>query len=202
MERVIEEHVVPARRAATGTVRAGQVLRITDVHGGQVADFCSFNRHDPAEHCDVVYTTLHAERWRLGLGDVLRTRDMRPLWTIVADTNGVHYSGGDFCSGPLQRVFEGNPDPAARGCREILEEAIAPFGLTPLHLSAVSCFNVFMRVDYGADGSMRILDPTTRPGDHVELRAEMDALWAASVCPGAKANTAAGELRFTLLQRD
>jgi uncharacterized protein YcgI (DUF1989 family) len=185
--------------AATGTLHRGQVLRITDVYGGQVADFCSWNRHDPAEHCDVIYTTLNAERWKLGEGDVLYSRDMNPMWTIVADTYGTHYSGGNFCSGPLLRTFEGNPD-ATRGCREALEEAIAEHGLSPLHLSVAACFNVFMHVPYREDGSMTIERTVTLPGDHIDLRAEMDILWAVSVCPGGKPHgDGDGALRFSIV---
>jgi uncharacterized protein YcgI (DUF1989 family) len=103
---------------------------------------------------------------------------MRPLWTIAKDTVGVHYFGGGFCSRPLNE-FEGVNQ---HGCRDTLEEALATHDLSPLYLSPSACFNVFMNFPYGADGKWDILRPTTKPGDHVDLRAEMDALWAVSCC--------------------
>ncbi len=196
----MQGEVVDQGGTTTGTLRRGQVLRVTDVHGGQVADFCSWNLDAPEEHCDVIYSTLMAERWRLGRGDVLYSRDMNPMWTIAEDSYGTHYSGGNFCSGPLLRTFERNADPAARGCREGLEDAIAGHGLSPLHLSAASCFNIFMHVPYREDGSMIIERTETAPGDHIDLRAEMDILWAVSVCPGGKPHAGtSGALRFSVL---
>jgi uncharacterized protein len=64
----------------------------------------------------------------------------------------------------------------------------------------VSCFNVFMNVDYSPDGTWVIKEPLTEPGDHIDFRAEMDLLWAVSVC--AWPETVNGEqstpLRFEL----
>ena len=40
-----------------------------------------------------------------------------------------------------------------------------------------------MNIPVGADGSVRFEAPVSRPGDHVVLRAEMDAVVAFSCCP-------------------
>jgi uncharacterized protein YcgI (DUF1989 family) len=43
--------------------------------------------------------------------------------------------------------------------------------------------NFFMNVPVEADGQMAIVDGWSKPGDHVDLRAEMDVLVAISNCP-------------------
>ncbi|MBI4013618.1 MAG: DUF1989 domain-containing protein [Candidatus Rokubacteria bacterium] len=43
--------------------------------------------------------------------------------------------------------------------------------------------NFFMNVPVGPDGAMAIAEGRSRPGDYVDLRAEMDALVAISNCP-------------------
>jgi uncharacterized protein YcgI (DUF1989 family) len=41
----------------------------------------------------------------------------------------------------------------------------------------------FMNVPVGPDGALAIVDGLSRPGDYVDLRAEVDALVAPSNCP-------------------
>ncbi|HZP43972.1 MAG TPA: urea carboxylase-associated family protein [Candidatus Binatia bacterium] len=194
--RLIERQVVPPGQGASGKVAKGQILRITDVEGEQVADFCSFSLDDPAEYCDVVYTTFAKRSWKVGEGDVIYTREMRPLWTITRDTAGVHYWGGGFCSRALNR-FVGVDQ---HGCRDTITEQLAAHELSALYVSPSSCFNVFMNFPYGADGRWEILRPVTRPGDHIDLRAEMPVLWAVSVChfPGACNGDRPTPLQFEL----
>jgi uncharacterized protein len=172
------EEVVQPGDGTVGEVKKGQILRIVDLEGQQVADFCSWSLEDPAEYCDMIYSTFLKGSWKLTEGDTLITKRCRPLWTIVNDTCGVHYSGGGFCS----RDSNEELDIHQPGCRDTLEEQLAKHGLSPLYLSPSACFNVFMNFPYYPDGRWEILAPATGPGDHIDLRAEMDVLWAVSVC--------------------
>jgi hypothetical protein len=43
--------------------------------------------------------------------------------------------------------------------------------------------NFFMNVPVAADGVLAIVEGRSRPGDHVDLRAETDVLVALSNCP-------------------
>jgi uncharacterized protein YcgI (DUF1989 family) len=52
-----------------------------------------------------------------------------------------------------------------------------------------------MNVELGADGSFRILPPTARKGDYIELRAEMDLLAAVSACPADRNATNDGRAK-------
>ncbi|MGE0520654.1 MAG: DUF1989 domain-containing protein [Candidatus Binatia bacterium] len=176
--QLLDRRVIQPGHGGSGIAQKGQTLRITDVEGQQVADFCSFSLADPAEYCDVIYTTFAKRGWKVGEGDVMYTKEMRPLWTITRDTCGVHYWGGGFCSRALNR-FVGVDQ---HGCRDTITEAVAEHGLTPLHVSPSSCFNVFMNFPYGPEGRWEILRPTTTAGDYIDLRAEMPVLWAVSVC--------------------
>jgi len=179
--KLVEERIVQPGHHASGKVRQGQVLRIIDVEGQQVADFVSFRLDDPTEHCDCIYSNVVAGRWKLTKGDVLVTNHCRPLWTIVEDTCGEHYSGGGFCS----RDLNSHPVVGAvgqKGCRDCLSEAIAEHGLSPLYLDTASCFNIFMHIGYDPDGTWEIRLPKSRADGHIDLRAEMDVLWAVSCC--------------------
>jgi urea carboxylase-associated protein 1 len=103
----------------------------------------------------------------------------RRLFTIVADTCGRHDTIGGCCSAESNRLrygVEGTPN-----CRDGFLRALARVGLGKKDI--VANLNFFMNVPVAPDGSMAIADGRSRPGDHVDLRAEMDVLVAVSNCP-------------------
>jgi uncharacterized protein len=115
------QETVPPGTGTSGIVERGQILRIVDVEGEQVADFCSFRADDPSEYCDIIYSTFAKSSWKLSTADPLVTKRMRPLWTIAADTVGLHYSGGGFRSTDLPQ-WAGL---SGHGCRDTLEAELA-----------------------------------------------------------------------------
>lgn len=177
-KKLWEELVQPAH-TTSGTIGKGQTLRIVDVEGEQVADFVSWKLGDIAEYIDVVYTNCANRSWKIHKGQSIYSKELNPMWTILHDDCDEHYMGGGFCSRALNR-FDGNPN--KEGCRDRLEREIAKHGLLPMHLQSVSCFNVFMNVGYDPDGTWVIRRPTTKAGDYIDIRADMDMLWAVSVC--------------------
>ena len=66
-------------------------------------------------------------------------------------------------------------------CRSNFEQTLRPFGI-PLQEIPYS-FNVFMNAPIEPDGKMSIHEPISKPGDHVDLRAETDLIVAISNCP-------------------
>jgi uncharacterized protein YcgI (DUF1989 family) len=84
-----------------------------------------------------------------------------------------------MCSEELNRIRYGVP--GTRNCRDNFAMALAPYGLN--QRQSPNAFVPFMRVEVEANGSMEIKEPTTRPGDFYDLRAEMDLLVAISNCP-------------------
>jgi hypothetical protein len=164
--------------AASGTVAKGHRLRIVDVAGQQVCDMALFMRDDPAEHCDVIYSCFAVERWRLGVGDILYSKRMRSMATIVADSCGVHEWTGGCCSHDLNR-FLGRDAP---GCKEAIETEMRRLGLSSGLLDSTSCLNVFMNTPHQSPGGWPTLLPVSKPGDFLELQAEVPLLWVATVC--------------------
>ncbi|MGH7905084.1 MAG: DUF1989 domain-containing protein, partial [Candidatus Binataceae bacterium] len=177
--KLIQGQTAPEHTYATGKMKKGQVLRIIDVEGEQVADFVSLKLDQPAEYLDCVYTNWMLGRYRWHKGDVIYTNHMNPMWTIIEDTVDDHYTGGGFCSRDA-RVKFGVDD--QKGCRDTIQDAFAANGIDPNLLQSVSCFNIFMNVAYAPDGSWQIGLPKSKKGDHIDLRAEMDLFFASSVC--------------------
>jgi len=175
----IQSHTAPPHTSATGKVKKGQILRITDVEGEQVADFVSIRLNDPTEYLDCLYTNFVHERYKWHKGDVIYTNHLNPIWTIIEDTVDEHYTGGSFCSRDLRTKFLQDDQ---KGCRDIIQDAFVANGIDPNLLQGVSCFNIFMNVIYSPDGKFEIGRPKSKKGDYIDLQAEMDLFYASSVC--------------------
>ena len=176
---LIQSITLEAGQGTSGTLEPGQILKIIDVAGQQVCDFCSFNRNDLTEYCDVIYSTFAKESWKLSAGDCLYTKKMRPLWTIVEDTCGTHEWTGGFCSRELNYFLYGSDRP---GCRDVLEAELHQQNLDPQLLVPSSSINVFLNMKQMIDGRWPVEPPVSKAGDYLALRAEMPVFWVVSVC--------------------
>jgi uncharacterized protein YcgI (DUF1989 family) len=195
---ILKSVVLANNSGAAFELQKGQRLRIA---GKSIVDFVAFNMRDLTERFDQARTKTNQVKIFLSTGDVLYSKRNNPMLTIVADTftEGRHDLQKGMCSrkrfemvaeGKSRRVFaEGvdiNPTKAeeipTHGCWENLSGAVQAWNISPDDVP--SPFNIFqcMRID-PETGVM--YDTLIRPQDeaHVDFRAEMDLLVAASACP-------------------
>ena len=195
---ILQNHVVPKNSGAAFELKKGQRLRIA---GRSIVDFVAFNLHDLTERFDQARTKTNQVKIFISSGDLLYSKRNNPMMTIVEDTfkEGRHDLQKGMCSrrrfqmvaeGQSKRVFaEGvdiNPtrpeDIPDHGCWENLSNAVKPWNISPDDVP--SPFNIFqcMRID-PETGVM--YDTMIRPKEeaHIDLRADMDLLVAASACP-------------------
>jgi len=185
---LIERLVVPPRTGKAFELRQGQLVRLILPDGAQVVDLDAFNLDDPRERFSSS-ETRSAAGGHLSTGDRLISNPpwMRPMLTITADTvphqpNERGAISHDVLFGRcnrqrrIERYSSDTP-----GCQENIAAAIAPFGLTETDVH--DPFNVFMNTGIEND-RLFFIDPDARPGDYIELRAEMNCLIAISTCPG------------------
>ena len=66
-------------------------------------------------------------------------------------------------------------------CTDNLFAAMQGLGLTPPECP--SPLNLFMNIPWTPNGKLSFDPPTTKPGDYVTLRAELDCIVAMSACP-------------------
>jgi uncharacterized protein len=176
--------VVPAGEYHAVLVARGQTLRIIDVEGQQCADFAAFNLNHAHEKLSCVFTKSTNGVWKIGKGHTLISDLWNPMFVITEDTVGVHYFTGGFCSEESNHARFGVR--GTRNCRDNLAMAIAPFGLEKFEVWPDCSPTFFMNVDYLPDGRQVLGEPLSKPGDYVELRVEMDCLFALSACPQDK----------------
>lgn len=186
--RIIEDTVVPARAPWSARVAKGYILRLVDLEGQQAIDFLCFNADDPSERYHAANTIKTQNNLFVGEGTVLRSSLARPMMTVVADTCGRHDTIFGCCSFEVDMVRYGKTN--AECCQRNFERELARHGVGPEHI--VPNVNFFMHVPIGPDGEARIVDALSKPGDYVDLRAEMDVLAVLSNCP-QELNPASGE---------
>jgi hypothetical protein len=176
---VMQESLVPAGGYIAVEMSAGKVLRIVDIEGQQVADLVAFNANDLTDALSVGNSSNLNKRFMLREGDRLYSIVCHPLMTIAGYSNTLSFSAGSMCSEEMNALLYGVSN--TRNCRDNLALALAPWGID--RRSIPSAFCPFMHVKVGPLGEMEILEPTSRRGDHYDLRAEMDLIVAVSNCP-------------------
>jgi len=177
---VLEDRVIPARGSWSRTLSRGQTLRIVDLEGKQAVDFLCYNARDYEDRYAAADTMkINPGGIFLSTGTVLYSVGLTPLFTIVADTCGRHDTIGGCCSAALNSFRYGvgyQPN-----CRDNFLAELRRHGMGPSDLCAN--VNFFMYVPVGPEGEMDMGPGLSKPGDHVELRAECDVLAVISNCP-------------------
>ena len=160
-------------------VRAGQILRIEQVEGGQCVDFNCFNLNDYKEF-------MHCGRTRTVHGFHPIQRHV-PLVRAAARAGHDVHPGGHLgrndvlfprCSAYLYESAYGFD--VHTNCQDIQAEAQREYGLTPddVHDS----FNLFMCTEMSGPQRAEITRQTSQAGDYVDLLALMDVLAVTNVC--------------------
>lgn len=184
--RLMNRWRIMPRSGAAFRLRKGQYLEVVDPDGGQVSDLLAYNATDVREALSNGRTFDYEETIRLSTDNCLWSNRSNRMLTIVEDTVGSH----DFlltpCSEDTFRHFY--PDkPVHRGCFGNLAQALAPFGVEP---DMIPCaFNVFMNVPVdAATGKIEVLPPTSKAGDRIRMRAEMDLVIGLTACSAYASN--------------
>jgi uncharacterized protein len=175
------DHVIPATAPWSRVVRRGQVLRIVDLEGQQAVDTLFYNAHDYGERYSVHDTLLAQGSAYLTAGSALLSNEGNVMVTVTADTCGLHDSSAGACSCEANTVRFGHHTRYMHACRENFLLELTRYGMTKRDI--VSNINFFMNVPIMPDGALAIVDGVSRPGDYVEMRAEMDVLCVISNCP-------------------
>ena len=175
MERI----VVPASEGRGVRLRAGQRYRVVDLEGGQIGDMFAFNADDVSEYAAAEHTRVYNGRLFPKVGEHFVTNRRRPILLFEADTSpGIHDMMIAACDPPRYRELgvEGwHPS-----CQENLQKALAAVGITDADIPQP--INIFQNTPVAADGTIGYALPVTRPGDFVQLRAEMDCWVVLTAC--------------------
>ncbi|WP_249977858.1 DUF1989 domain-containing protein [Vreelandella olivaria] len=173
-------YAIPARGGRAVRLKAGQTVRIINTHGTQVCDTWAFSTDNPNEFM----SWEHGRAWLSGLipqvGDPLMSNRRRPIMTLTADTSpGIHDTLMAACD--LFRYMTLGVEGYHDSCADNLRLAMQAIGSKAPEVPQP--FNLWMNIPVDAQMKVDWCPPVSKPGDYVELRAEMDCIVAMSACP-------------------
>ncbi|MCM2293075.1 DUF1989 domain-containing protein [Allorhizobium sp. BGMRC 0089] len=193
----IDEVIVPPREGGSFSVLKGHFVRFVSVEGPQVGDLNLWNAQNLSERFFSGKTrALHATHVTTGNRLWSTLPYLRPMATITHDTlgwygfdkdgAGVHDVIGTRCDPYTNKLLSGGN--YHHCCHSNLTRAMAQAtGLSEAeaepHVHDV--LNVFMCTGFTHDTHQYFMKASpVRPGDYLELFAEIDLLGAISACPG------------------
>jgi len=169
---------IPKQSGRAFVVTAGELVKVIDVDGEQVADLVCFDYPDRALRSSTDQTRDVVRTLFITTGHSLYALSGEPLLTIVADDVGHHDLLYAWCRPEMYRRIYGQDDHP--NCHDNLLGALTPHRVTDAELPMP--FNIFQHVVIHPDGRMEVKAPLSRPGDAIVLRAERDLLVAVSAC--------------------
>ena len=158
------------------------MVRVTDVEGEQVPDLVAVDASDPRDRLSMANTRLIAGRWNLAIGMGLFSMSGVRLFTVVADTVGMH-NLAEATATPVQIEpamvrKRRSPSPAARASTRRLPNSAS----TPTWSKRTPASDSFSATCTTPMGDAH----TTERGpdrDYAELRAERSSFMVVSNCP-------------------
>jgi uncharacterized protein len=193
----VGELIVPPRDGRTFSVPAGHLFRIVSIEGPQVGDLNLWNAHDLTERFFSGKTrALHATHVTTGNQLWSTLPFLRPMATITHDT--LDWYGFDADGGGIHDVIGTRCDPYTnvllKGveyhtcCHSNLTRALAAgtgLSLADAEPHVHDVLNVFMCTGFTRDTHQYFMKASpVRPGDFLEIFAEIDLLGGLSACPG------------------
>jgi urea carboxylase-associated protein 1 len=180
-ETAVQDHYVPAESPWSGVVRKGQTIRIVDSEGQQAVDTIFYRADQFAERYSAQDTLRIQGAAYISVGTKIVSNEGNVMLTMVADTCGRHDTSAGACSCESNTVRFGHETRYLHACRDNFVLEVSKHGMAKRDI--VPNINFFMNVPIEPTGEMTIVDGLSKPGDYVELTAEMDVLCVISNCP-------------------
>lgn len=192
--KMVDRVVVPPRDAKCFEVPAGHFFRIVSTEGPQVGDLNLWNRDNIKERFYTSKTRqLHGTHVKVGDRLWSSFPYMRPMATLVHDT--LNWYGFDEHGGGLHDVIGSRCDPYTcsqlgkgnynRCCHSNITRTLVARGVKDAESHVHDVLNVFMCTGFTKDTHKYFMKETpVRPGDFLEMFAEIPLLGSLSTCPG------------------
>jgi urea carboxylase-associated protein 2 len=178
LDAVIHREHVPAGWYATMRLRRGEALRIIDESGRSSVSLIGWREEDTSERINCADTVKVQWSAAIAKGRVVLSDMGRVFLSLIEDTSGAH----DLlvgCSTPASTLAGFGA--TTRNTQENFLAAASKIGLDVRDIPP--CVTFFAPVSLDDAGRFRWQEGRKRPGDFVDLRAEMNLVIVVSNCP-------------------
>ncbi|AHM58307.1 hypothetical protein D770_00145 [Flammeovirgaceae bacterium 311] len=183
--QIVTKDLIKPHSGIAFELKQGQLLKVTDPEGEQVSELICYSRRDLDEWLCSGRTLDHARTWHIGKGSTLYSNRSNPMLSIIEDTCGKH----DFLLAACnQQTIEqhGDTENNQQSCHENLYNSLMGWDIDPDEI--YTTFSIFMNVKFRHDGSITIEKPTSKAGDYIIFRAEMDMVVGLTACASSQYN--------------
>src|SRR6516164_7375663 len=177
---VLWEEVVQGGASWSHVLKRGSALRILDSEGGANVGAMFYNFECPTERYNMPDTLKAQHIARLTKGCVLYSDMGRILCSITEDTVGWHDPIGGTSNRKMVETkygsssYQQDRNNYHKNGRDSFLVELGKWGLGPRDL--VANVNFFSRVAVSDDGTLSFVPGNSKPGDSIDLRAEMNVL--------------------------
>ena len=176
-EAVISREEVPADWYAIVRLKRGEALRIADPTGQSSVAMIAWRMEETSERINCADTVKVQWSAVISKGRVILSDMGRVLFSLIEDTSGAH----DLMVGGSTPASASAADgAAARNTQQNFIAGAAKIGLGPRDIPP--CITFFAPVSVDGSGCFVWNATAKRPGDFVDLRAEMNAILVLSNC--------------------
>lgn len=180
-----QEITIEPRTGQAIDIATGQRVVVTDVEGGQVADFYAHVLGDLDEFLSPGATIDCNESLSLRVGDTIYSNRYRPLLRVVSDDVGEHDLLHPCCRSGMYDFFydngEGHPS-----CLDNINQHL------PHPRPSITPLNLFMYTEIATNGAIAVKPPLSRPGDSIEMEALTDLRLIVAACSVSESNCNSG----------
>lgn len=179
------KQVINRQSGTAFKLEKGQQLKVIDPMGKQVSDMVLFNAEDIREKISSGKTLDFEESILITKGNFLWSNRSHKMMKILEDTNGRN----DFLLAPCSpETFEimYNNHEYHPSCFENLHKNLSSYNIQPDDIP--TAFNIFMNVQFDADGKLTVDPPLSKAGDHVLFEAQMDLIVGLTACSAEDSN--------------
>jgi uncharacterized protein YcgI (DUF1989 family) len=178
-------HTIQKQTGAAFLLNKGSLLKVIDPQGEQVSDMVLFNAADIREKISSGKTLDFENTILITKGHHLWSNRGRKIMEILEDTNGRN----DFllapCSPDTFEILYNNPH-YHPSCFENLHTNLAQYNIQPDDIP--TAFNIFMNVQFAADGQLSVDPPQSKAGDYVLFEAKIDLIVGLTACSAEQSN--------------
>jgi uncharacterized protein len=176
-EAVISHEEMPADWYTIVRLRRGEALRIADSTGRSSVSMIAWREEETSERINCADTVKVQWSAVVSKGRVILSDMGRVFFSLIEDTSGAHDL---MVGGSTPASAAAACGVASRNTQENFVAGAAKVGLGPRDIPP--CVTFFAPVSVDASGRFVWNESAKRPGDFVDLRAEMNAIVVLSNC--------------------
>ena len=187
-----QEYMIHACSGRAIDVRAGQLISVIDIEGGQVVDFFAERMGDGNEFVSPCVTTDCNESLRLNVGDTIYSNLYNPMFTVISDDVGEHDLLHPCCRPEMYEFFYHNGE----GHSNCLDNINTNLGRKHPIIHPI---NLFMYTAIEPSGKIVVKPPKSKAGDKIVLRAQMDVRLGVAACSVSESDCNSGKCSGVLI---